>query len=36
MILDTTRLNRDTGSTPNYHTVKAAADYVAWRANNPR
>ena len=34
--LDTTRLNRDTGFTPAFDVATAVADYVAWRADNPR
>jgi nucleoside-diphosphate-sugar epimerase len=34
--LDITRLTRDTGFTPAFDTAKAVADYVAWRAGNPR
>jgi nucleoside-diphosphate-sugar epimerase len=34
--LDTTRLTRDTGFTPAFDIAAAVADYVAWRADNPR
>ncbi|MBE1582176.1 NAD-dependent epimerase/dehydratase family protein [Nonomuraea angiospora] len=34
--LDTTRLTDDTGFTPSFDVAKAVADYVAWRADNPR
>jgi nucleoside-diphosphate-sugar epimerase len=34
--LDTTRLTRDTGFTPAFDVAAAVADYVAWRADNPR
>jgi nucleoside-diphosphate-sugar epimerase len=35
--LDITRLTQDTGFTPAYDNVtKAVADYLAWRADNPR
>ncbi|MEV2269448.1 NAD-dependent epimerase/dehydratase family protein [Nonomuraea africana] len=34
--LDITRLTHDTGFTPAFDTAKAVADYVAWRADNPR
>jgi nucleoside-diphosphate-sugar epimerase len=34
--LDITRLTRDTGFTPAYDVAKAVADYVTWRADNPR
>ncbi|MFI9847614.1 NAD-dependent epimerase/dehydratase family protein [Nonomuraea sp. NPDC051941] len=34
--LDTTRLTHDTGFAPAFDTAKAVADYVAWRADNPR
>ncbi|GAA3465469.1 hypothetical protein [Nonomuraea roseola] len=34
--LDTTRLTHDTGFTPTFDVAKAVADYVAWRAANPR
>jgi len=34
--LDTTRLARDTGFTPAFDVAAAVADYVAWRADNPR
>jgi nucleoside-diphosphate-sugar epimerase len=34
--LDTSRLTHDTGFTPNFDVAKAVADYVAWRAENPR
>jgi nucleoside-diphosphate-sugar epimerase len=34
--LDTTRLARDTGFAPAFDIAKAVADYVAWRADNPR
>jgi nucleoside-diphosphate-sugar epimerase len=34
--LDTTRLIRDTGFVPTFDVAKAVADYVAWRADNPR
>jgi nucleoside-diphosphate-sugar epimerase len=34
--LDTTRLTRDTGFTPAFDVAAAVADYVAWRAGNPR
>ena len=34
--LDTTRLARDTGFTPAFDVAAAVADYVAWRAGNPR
>jgi nucleoside-diphosphate-sugar epimerase len=34
--LDTTRLTQDTGFAPNFDIAKAVADYVAWRADNPR
>ena len=34
--LDTTRLTRDTGFAPTFDVASAVADYVAWRADNPR
>jgi nucleoside-diphosphate-sugar epimerase len=34
--LDITRLTRDTGFTPAFDLATAVADYVAWRADNPR
>jgi len=34
--LDTTRLNHDTGFAPTFDVAAAVADYVAWRAGNPR
>jgi nucleoside-diphosphate-sugar epimerase len=34
--LDTTRLTQETGFAPNFDIAKAVADYVAWRADNPR
>ncbi|GLY83442.1 NAD-dependent epimerase [Actinoallomurus iriomotensis] len=34
--LDTTRLTHDTGFTPAFDIATAVADYVAWRADNPR
>ena len=34
--LDTTRLTRDTGFEPTFDVAAAVADYVAWRADNPR
>ncbi|MCW6005574.1 NAD(P)-dependent oxidoreductase [Micromonospora sp. CPCC 205371] len=34
--LDTTRLTRDTGYVPAFDVATAVADYVAWRADNPR
>jgi UDP-glucose 4-epimerase len=35
--LDITRLRQDTGFEPEYDTVRAAADYIAWlRAGNER
>jgi nucleoside-diphosphate-sugar epimerase len=34
--LDITRLTRDTGFTPAFDVATAVADYVAWRAGNPR
>lgn len=34
--LDITRLTRDTGFTPAFDVAEAVADYVTWRANNPR
>jgi nucleoside-diphosphate-sugar epimerase len=34
--LDTTRLTRDTGFAPTFDVATAVADYVAWRADNPR
>ena len=34
--LDTTRLTRDTGFAPAFDVATAVADYVAWRADNPR
>ncbi|MGH3260872.1 MAG: NAD-dependent epimerase/dehydratase family protein, partial [Trebonia sp.] len=34
--LDITRLTRDTGFTPTFGVAEAVADYVTWRANNPR
>jgi nucleoside-diphosphate-sugar epimerase len=34
--LDITRLTEDTGFTPAFDIAKAVADYVAWRADNPR
>lgn len=34
--LDISRLTRDTGFTPAFDTATAVADYVAWRADNPR
>ncbi|MQA11912.1 MAG: NAD-dependent epimerase/dehydratase family protein [Pseudonocardiaceae bacterium] len=33
---DTTRLTHDTGFAPNFDVAAAVADYVAWRAENPR
>ncbi len=34
--LDISRLTDDTGFTPDFDVAKAVADYVAWRADNPR
>jgi nucleoside-diphosphate-sugar epimerase len=34
--LDITRLTQDTGFAPAFDVAKAVADYVAWRADNPR
>jgi nucleoside-diphosphate-sugar epimerase len=34
--LDITRLTRDTGFAPSADVATAAADYVAWRAENTR
>ena len=34
--LDTTRLAHDTGFAPAFDVASAVADYVAWRAGNPR
>jgi nucleoside-diphosphate-sugar epimerase len=34
--LDTTRLTHDTGFAPAFDVATAVADYVAWRAGNPR
>jgi nucleoside-diphosphate-sugar epimerase len=34
--LDTTRLTHDTGFAPTFDVATAVADYVAWRADNPR
>jgi nucleoside-diphosphate-sugar epimerase len=34
--LDITRLTGDTGFTPTFDVAAAVADYVAWRADNPR
>ena len=34
--LDITRLTRDTGFTPAFDVAAAVADYVTWRAGNPR
>jgi nucleoside-diphosphate-sugar epimerase len=34
--LDTTRLAQDTGFAPAFDIAAAVADYVAWRADNPR
>ncbi|MGP3957092.1 NAD-dependent epimerase/dehydratase family protein [Nonomuraea sp. 3N208] len=34
--LDITRLTHDTGFTPAFDVAAAVADYVAWRADNPR
>ncbi|RVX46222.1 nucleoside-diphosphate-sugar epimerase [Nonomuraea polychroma] len=34
--LDITRLTHDTGFAPAFDIAKAVADYVAWRAENPR
>jgi nucleoside-diphosphate-sugar epimerase len=34
--LDTTRLAQDTGFAPTFDVAAAVADYVAWRADNPR
>jgi nucleoside-diphosphate-sugar epimerase len=34
--LDTTRLTQDTGFAPAFDVAAAVADYVAWRADNPR
>jgi nucleoside-diphosphate-sugar epimerase len=34
--LDTTRLSHDTGFAPTFDVATAVADYVAWRADNPR
>ncbi len=34
--LDITRLSRDTGFAPTFDVATAVADYVAWRAGNPR
>ena len=34
--LDTARLTHDTGFAPTFDVATAVADYVAWRADNPR
>jgi nucleoside-diphosphate-sugar epimerase len=34
--LDVTRLTHDTGFAPAFDVAAAVADYVAWRADNPR
>jgi len=34
--LDTNRLTQDTGFAPTFDLATAVADYVAWRADNPR
>ena len=34
--LDTTRLTNETGFAPSFDIAAAVADYVAWRAGNPR
>jgi nucleoside-diphosphate-sugar epimerase len=34
--LDITRLTRDTGFTPAFDVAAAVADYITWRASNPR
>jgi hypothetical protein len=34
--MDTTRLTCDTGFEPAFDIAAAVADYVAWRAENPR
>ena len=34
--LDIARLTRDTGFAPVFDVASAVADYVAWRADNPR
>jgi nucleoside-diphosphate-sugar epimerase len=34
--LDPTRLSQDTGFAPTFDVATAVADYVAWRADNPR
>ena len=34
--LDTTRLTHDTGFAPAFDVATAVAEYVAWRAGNPR
>lgn len=34
--LDITRLTADTGFTPTFDVAKAVADYLGWRADNPR
>ena len=34
--LDTTRLTQDTGFAPAFDVATAVADYIAWRADNPR
>ncbi len=34
--LDTNRLTHETGFAPTFDVAKAVADYVAWRADNPR
>jgi hypothetical protein len=34
--LDTTRLTHDTGFAPTFDVTAAVADYVTWRADNPR
>ena len=34
--LDTGRLTQDTGFVPTFDVTTAVADYVAWRAENPR
>jgi hypothetical protein len=34
--LDATRLSHDTGFAPAFNVATAVADYVAWRADNPR
>ena len=35
-VIDTTRLTQDTGFAPAFDVATAVADYVAWRAGNPR